>query len=98
MGDKKGKKDKARQKKQLDAKGVSLEVTSAARHWLAEKGYDKSMGARPMGRLIQEQMKKPLANELLFGELVAGGSVKVDLQDDKLKFDFTPNKEIVLQP
>ena len=83
---------------QLDAKGVSLEVTSAARHWLAEKGYDKSMGARPMGRLIQEQMKKPLANELLFGELVAGGSVKVDLQDDKLKFDFTPNKEIVLQP
>jgi len=83
---------------QLDAKGVSLEVTSAARHWLAEKGYDKAMGARPMGRLIQEQMKKPLANELLFGELVAGGSVKVDLQDDKLKFDFTPNREIVLQP
>ena len=83
---------------QLDAKGVSLEVTKAARDWLAEKGYDKAMGARPMGRLIQEQMKKPLANELLFGELVAGGSVKVDLQDDKLKFDFTPNKEIVLQP
>jgi ATP-dependent Clp protease ATP-binding subunit ClpA len=83
---------------QLDVKGVSLEVTSAARNWLAEKGYDKAMGARPMGRVIQEQMKKPLANELLFGELVAGGVVKVDLQDDKLKFDFTPNKESVLQP
>lgn len=83
---------------QLDVKGVSLEVTSAARDWLAEKGYDKAMGARPMGRLIQEQMKKPLANELLFGELVAGGIVKVDLQDDKLKFRFTPNKESVLQP
>ena len=83
---------------QLDVKGVSLEVTSAARNWLAEKGYDKAMGARPMGRVIQEQMKKPLANELLFGELVAGGVVKVDLQDDKLKFNFTPNKESVLQP
>ena len=83
---------------QLDVKGVSLEVTSAARNWLAEKGYDKAMGARPMGRVIQEQMKKPLANELLFGELVAGGVVKVDLQDDKLKFHFTPNKESVLQP
>ncbi len=83
---------------QLDVKGVSLEVTSAARNWLAEKGYDKAMGARPMGRLIQEQMKKPLANELLFGELVAGGVVKVDMLDDKLKFDFTPNKESVLQP
>ncbi len=83
---------------QLDVKGVSLEVTSAARNWLAEKGYDKAMGARPMGRLIQEQMKKPLANELLFGELVAGGVVKVDMLDDKLKFHFTPNKESVLQP
>jgi ATP-dependent Clp protease ATP-binding subunit ClpA len=83
---------------QLDVKGVSLEVTSEARNWLAEKGYDKAMGARPMGRVIQEQMKKPLANELLFGELVAGGVVKVDLQDDKLKFHFTPNKESVLQP
>ena len=83
---------------QLDVKGVSLEVTSAARNWLAEKGYDKAMGARPMGRLIQEQMKKPLANELLFGELVAGGVVKVDMLDDQLKFHFTPNKESVLQP
>ncbi len=73
---------------QLDAKGVSLEITSAARNWLAEKGYDKAMGARPMARLIQEKLKKPLANELLFGELVGGGSVRVDLQGDELKFDI----------
>ena len=73
---------------QLDAKGVSLEITSAARNWLAEKGYDKAMGARPMARLIQDKLKKPLANELLFGELVGGGSVRVDLQGDELKFDI----------
>ncbi|MDV2858257.1 MULTISPECIES: ATP-dependent Clp protease ATP-binding subunit ClpA [Oceanimonas] len=73
---------------QLDAKGVSLEVSEPARHWLAEKGYDKSMGARPMGRVIQEQLKKPLANELLFGELVGGGSVRVSLKDDELHFEF----------
>ena len=73
---------------QLDAKGVSLEITSAARNWLAEKGYDKAMGARPMARLIQDKLKKPLANELLFGELVGGGSVRVDLQEDELKFDI----------
>ncbi|MCC4263641.1 ATP-dependent Clp protease ATP-binding subunit ClpA [Oceanimonas baumannii] len=73
---------------QLDAKGVSLEVSETARHWLAEKGYDKSMGARPMGRVIQEQLKKPLASELLFGELVGGGSVRVTLKDDDLHFEF----------
>lgn len=73
---------------QLDAKGVSLEVSETARHWLAEKGYDKSMGARPMGRVIQEQLKKPLASELLFGELVGGGSVRVSLKDDDLHFEF----------
>ena len=73
---------------QLDVKGVSLEVTTAARSWLAEKGYDKAMGARPMGRLIQEKLKKPLANELLFGKLVAGGSVKVELASDELEFNI----------
>ena len=73
---------------QLDAKGVSLEVTNAARSWLAEKGYDKAMGARPMGRVIQEKLKKPLANELLFGKLTTGGSVRVDLDGDALGFDI----------
>ncbi|WP_127960054.1 ATP-dependent Clp protease ATP-binding subunit ClpA [Serratia microhaemolytica] len=64
---------------QLDAKGVSLEVSDQARDWLALKGYDRAMGARPMARVIQENLKKPLANELLFGSLVNGGAVKVDL-------------------
>jgi ATP-dependent Clp protease ATP-binding subunit ClpA len=74
---------------QLDVKGVSLEVTPAARAYLAEKGYDKSMGARPMSRLIKEEIKKELANELLFGELTKGGDVKVDLNEDKLEFEYS---------
>lgn len=73
---------------QLDVKGVSLEVTPAARAYLAEKGYDKTMGARPMGRLIKDELKKELANELLFGELSKGGTVKVDLGEDKLSFVY----------
>lgn len=82
---------------QLDTKGVSLDVTAAARAYLAEKGYDKAMGARPMARLIKEEIKKVLANELLFGELNKGGDVKVDLGEDKLTFAFSgvaaPNAE-----
>lgn len=73
---------------QLDAKSVCMEVTEAARQWLASKGYDQAMGARPMARLIQEKLKKPLANEILFGELVGGGSVKIDVEDDKLCFVY----------
>ncbi|MFB9133777.1 ATP-dependent Clp protease ATP-binding subunit ClpA [Vibrio sp. AK197] len=78
---------------QLDARGVSMEVSEDARNWLAVKGYDRSMGARPMGRVIQEQLKKPLANELLFGALVNGGTVKVTLKDDELVFDFLNEEE-----
>ncbi|WP_032096521.1 MULTISPECIES: ATP-dependent Clp protease ATP-binding subunit ClpA [Alteromonas] len=74
---------------QLDVKGVSLEVTSEARAYMAEKGYDKSMGARPMARLIKDELKKELANELLFGELAKGGNVKVDYVDDKLTFEYS---------
>ncbi|MBF7072578.1 ATP-dependent Clp protease ATP-binding subunit ClpA [Glaciecola sp. MH2013] len=74
---------------QLDQKGVSLEVTDKARDWLAKTGYDKSMGARPMGRVIQEQLKKELAAELLFGKLASGGEVKVDLNKEKLTFTYT---------
>ena len=73
---------------QLDVKGVSLEVSAAARAYLAEKGYDKAMGARPMARLIKEEVKKELANELLFGELMKGGNVKVDVDNDKLSFEY----------
>ncbi|WP_112198011.1 ATP-dependent Clp protease ATP-binding subunit ClpA [Rahnella sp. NRRL B-41462] len=75
---------------QLDAKGVSLEVSDEARDWLTVKGYDRAMGARPMTRTVQENLKKPLANELLFGSLVDGGSVSVALDKaaDKLTYHF----------
>ncbi|MBB1407787.1 ATP-dependent Clp protease ATP-binding subunit ClpA [Pseudoalteromonas sp. SG44-17] len=76
---------------QLDKKSVNLELTNKAREWLADKGYDKAMGARPMGRVIQEQLKKPLANEILFGQLIDGGTVKVSIKDKKLRFDYETN-------
>ena len=60
----------------------------AAKSWLTEKGYDKLYGARPMGRLIQEKIKQPLAEELLFGKLAKGGVVLVRLKGNKLTFDF----------
>ncbi|BCU56237.1 ATP-dependent Clp protease ATP-binding subunit ClpA [Enterobacter kobei] len=73
---------------QLDQKGVSLEVSQEARDWLAEKGYDRAMGARPMGRIIQDNLKKPLANELLFGSLVDGGQVTVALDKEKNELTY----------
>ncbi|WP_193014176.1 MULTISPECIES: ATP-dependent Clp protease ATP-binding subunit ClpA [Gammaproteobacteria] len=73
---------------QLDDKGVSLEVSQEARQWLCDKGYDKAMGARPMARVIQENLKKPLANEILFGSLINGGSVSVTLDKHVGKLDY----------
>lgn len=68
---------------QLEEKRVTLHVDNNARQWLAEKGYDPKMGARPMARVIQEHMKRVLADELLFGRLAKGGQVKVGLNRDK---------------
>ncbi|KGJ89565.1 ATP-dependent Clp protease ATP-binding subunit ClpA [Colwellia psychrerythraea] len=79
---------------QLDDKGVSLELTEKAKQWLADNGYDKAMGARPMSRLIQEHLKKALANELLFGELTHGGTAKVDVKKDKLVINFENKQEL----
>jgi len=79
----------------LDEKGVSLELTKDAKRWMAEHGYDKSMGARPMARLIQEHLKKPLANELLFGGLTQGGVAKVSVKKDKLVLSYESKKELV---
>lgn len=69
----------------LTEKKVSLKLTKSALDWLAEKGYDPQMGARPMGRLIQNEIKKPLADKLLFGDLESGGQVTIDLVDGKIK-------------
>ncbi|HKJ83926.1 MAG TPA: ATP-dependent Clp protease ATP-binding subunit ClpA [Mariprofundaceae bacterium] len=71
---------------QLDIKGVELEVNQSVRRWLAERGYDPLMGARPMARLIQEHIKKPLADELLFGRLQKGGRVRVQLKKGQPAF------------
>jgi ATP-dependent Clp protease ATP-binding subunit ClpA len=67
---------------QLSDRNVTIELTPAANAWLAERGYDAQYGARPLGRLIQEQIKKPLAEELLFGRLTRGGAVRVVVNDD----------------
>ncbi|MGQ0834412.1 MAG: ATP-dependent Clp protease ATP-binding subunit ClpA [Gammaproteobacteria bacterium] len=73
---------------QLEQKGVYLTLDDAARRWIAEKGYDPKMGARPMARVIQEHIKRPLAEELLFGKLAAGGQVKVTVAKDGSKLDL----------
>jgi ATP-dependent Clp protease ATP-binding subunit ClpA len=73
---------------QLADRNVTIELSSAAKEWLAERGYDPLYGARPLARVIQEHIKKPLAEELLFGKLVKGGAVKVNLLDGVLSFDI----------
>jgi ATP-dependent Clp protease ATP-binding subunit ClpA len=77
---------------QLADRQVTIELTDAARAWLARKGYDPLYGARPLARIIQEYIKKPLAEELLFGKLEKGGVVRVDAGEDKLIFSYpTPS-------
>jgi len=67
---------------QLEQKGVTITLDDAARRWIAERGYDAKMGARPMARTIQEHIKRPLAEELLFGRLAGGGHVRVSVSED----------------
>ncbi len=74
---------------QLADRNVTIELSSSAKEWLAERGYDRLYGARPLARVIQEYIKKPLAEELLFGKLARGGAVKVTMKDGKLDFAFT---------
>ncbi|MFC7333193.1 ATP-dependent Clp protease ATP-binding subunit ClpA [Rhodocista pekingensis] len=77
---------------QLSDRGVTIELSDEARDWLARKGYDPVMGARPLARTIQEHVKKPLAEELLFGRLAKGGGVKVEVKDGKLDFTYIEPK------
>ncbi|HVZ30027.1 MAG TPA: AAA family ATPase, partial [Asticcacaulis sp.] len=76
---------------QLADRHISIELTEDAGKWLAENGYDELYGARPLARVIQENIKKPLADEILFGKLVRGGHILVKLQDGKIAFDITPS-------
>ncbi len=79
---------------QLSERSVTIELTDTARKWIGEIGYDEKFGARPLGRVIQEHIKKPLADELLFGKLEHGGTVKIDLEgkglEKRLAFEFIP--------
>jgi ATP-dependent Clp protease ATP-binding subunit ClpA len=75
---------------QLAEQNVHIQFDSDARAWLADKGYDRLYGARPMGRLIQDKIKQPLAEELLFGKLADGGEVSVTMKDGKPSFELTP--------
>ncbi len=75
---------------QLMDRGVTIELSPKAAEWLALRGYDDKMGARPLGRVIQEHIKKPLAEELLFGKLAKGGVVKVGIRDDAIALEIEP--------
>jgi ATP-dependent Clp protease ATP-binding subunit ClpA len=74
---------------QLADRNVHIVLDQAARDWLATKGYDPLFGARPLGRVIQEHIKRPLADELLFGKLAKGGTVTVTIKEDKPAFEIS---------
>ena len=82
---------------QLDAKQVNLHVDDDAREWLAKHGYDINMGARPMSRLISDKVRKPLANEVLFGELIDGGDVYIGLKNGELDIRVEPLRKRITQ-
>ena len=75
---------------QLAEQNVEIQFDKASREWLGDKGYDRLYGARPMARLLQEKIKQPLAEELLFGKLADGGEVQVSIKDGKPNFELTP--------
>ena len=78
---------------QLDDKGVTLSIDQPTKEYLAEKGYDEVYGARELSRVIQEEIKKPMAEELIFGKISKGGHVLITLKENKINFDFS-EKEI----
>jgi len=78
---------------QLLAKKVDVEFDSAVRIWFTQHGYDRWMGARPLARLIQDRVKKPLSEEILFGKLENGGKVRVSLHENEFIFDVLTHSE-----
>src|SRR5690606_4031390 len=83
---------------QLADQHVHIQFDGDARQWLGKRGYDRLYGARPMARLIQDKVKQPLAEELLFGTLIQGGEVHVSVKDDKMSFELTPAPPKVVKP
>ena len=81
---------------QLNEKRVALTASPTAREWLAQHGFDPLMGARPMARVIQDRIKRPLADELLFGKLVDGGRVNIDVVDGQLVVESQSEPERLL--
>jgi ATP-dependent Clp protease ATP-binding subunit ClpA len=82
----------------LKVSKVTLEVSAAARKWLGEHGYDHKFGARPLARLVENEIARMLADEVLFGKLAKGGKVVVDLADDKLSFAYPVDKAAEATP
>jgi len=83
---------------QLADKGVSVDVSAGARQWLAEHGFDEKMGARPMKRIIQEHIKRPMADELLFGDLAEGGEVEVTVREDGEGLELSCRSRAAAEP
>ncbi len=83
---------------QLTEKNVTIQLTDDARAYLAKEGFDPAMGARPLGRVIQEKIKKPLAEEVLFGALIDGGLVKIDVKKEELVFKYESEKRALAKP
>ena len=80
-------------KEMVKDKNVNIEITDEALDWLVEKGFNKKMGARPLQRVIDKEIKRPLSRELLFGKLTNGGNIKIDVVKDELVVKAT--KEVV---
>tara|TARA_B100000123_G_C25737072_1_gene431999 strand:- start:822 stop:3131 length:2310 start_codon:yes stop_codon:yes gene_type:complete len=78
---------------QLDNKNVFIQISEKAALWIGKEGYDENMGARPLSRLIQEKIKKPIAEQILYGKLSKGGNIKLDLKNNELTFEYLPFKK-----
>ena len=78
----------------LSISGLSLSINKEAKEFLAEEGYDEIYGARELGRVIQEKVKKPMAEELIFGKLAKGGHVEITCKDKKINFEFSNKQEV----
>ena len=78
---------------QLDNKNVFIQISEKAALWIGKEGYDENMGARPLSRLIQEKIKKPIAEQILYGKLSKGGNIKLDIKNNELTFEYLPFKK-----